>query len=503
MTKDINRWIYLLLVVLSIAGCSSSNNGTIIEEPEATLMATPTTFSFTADGGTASFDISSNTTWRINFNSTDWCKPSIQSTKGNATVTLTAEANSTTEERNLSMTLTADGAETVTLQCIQAAAEEEPVDPESPDTVDPDMTGMDSNAEALAAKLYLGWNLGNTLESIGSETAWGNPKATSELIQAVKTAGFNAVRVPCAWNQYLEDQTTYKIKDTWLARVKEVVDYCVSNNVYVILNIHWDGGWLENNCTVVAKDGVNAKQAAIWKQIAKYFRDYDEYLLFAGANEPNADTQEQADVLKTYMQTFVDVVRATGGKNTYRNLIIPGPNTDIDKTNDLMSLPTDATANRLMAEVHYYSPWNFCGLEADASWGKMFYFWGADNHMTDGGDRNASWGEEDYVDAQFKKMKTKFVDQGVPVILGEFAPIRRDLSAYDASWQQKHDDSRAWFSEYVVKQAKAHGMVPFYWDNGPTSAGASGIFDRTTNAVGDQQLLDGLTRGAAAGTYPF
>lgn len=501
--KYLSTWIYLLLVLFAIGGCSSSNEEIIIEEPATTLTASASSFSFTAGGGIASFDISSNAIWRINFSSADWCKPSLQSTKGNATVTLTAEANPTTEARTLTLTLTAEGTETINLQCTQEAAEEQPVEQEIPDTVDPDATGMASDATVLAAKMTLGWNLGNTLEATGGETAWGNAKTTNDFIVAVKNAGFNAIRIPCSWNQYLEDQTTYKIKDSWLARVKEVVDYCVTNDIYAILNIHWDGGWLEENCTVAAQEEVNAKQAAIWKQIARYFRDYDEHLLFAGANEPNVETQEQANVLNVYMQTFVDVVRATGGRNTYRNLIIPGPSTDIDKTDRLGGMPTDQTENRLMAEVHYYTPWNFCGLTEDASWGKMFYFWGADNHVADAGDRNASWGEEATLDELFLRMKTKFADNGIPVILGEFSATRRDLSNYGTTWQEKHDDSRAWFAEYVTKRAKENGMVPFYWDNGPTDAGSCGIFDRSTGGVGDQKVLDGLTRGAAAATYPF
>jgi len=501
--KYLNKWIYLLLAILAVVGCSSSNEETIIEEPDAKLAASASSFSFTADGGTASFDITSNTTWRINFNSTDWCKPSLQSTKGNATVTLTAEANPTTEARSFTMTLTAQGTETINLQFTQEAGEEESVDPGIPDTIDPDATGMGSDAVTLAAKMTLGWNLGNTLEATGGETAWGNAKTTNDFIVAVKNAGFNAIRIPCSWNQYLEDQTNYKIEDTWLARVKEVVDYCVNNDMYAILNIHWDGGWLENNVTAEKQDEVNAKQAAIWKQIAKYFRDYDEHLLFAGANEPNVENQAQANVLTVYMQTFVDVVRATGGRNTYRNLIIPGPSTDIEKTDQYGGMPTDATANRLMAEVHYYTPWNFCGLTTDESWGKKFYFWGADNHVADAGDRNASWGEEATLDGLFLKMKTKFVDHGIPVILGEFSATRRDLSNYGTTWQEKHDDSRAWFAEYVTKKAKENGMVPFYWDNGPTDAGSCGIFNRSTGAVGDQKVLDGLTRGATAGIYPF
>lgn len=501
--KDLKRWIYLLPSLLLMIACSSSNEETIIEELEVKLSASTTSFNFAAAGGTANFNITSNTIWRINFQSTDWCKPSIQTSSGNAIITLTAQSNPVEQERTMSLVLAAEGAEEVTIQITQAAKEPDPVEPGEADYIAPDNTGMDSDALTIASKIFMGWNLGNTLEAIGGETAWGNSKASNELIVAVKNAGFNAIRIPCAWDQYLEDETTYKIKDTWLTRVKEVVDYCVDNDIYAILNIHWDGGWLENNVTTDKQDEVDAKQAAIWKQIAKYFRDYDEHLLFAGANEPNVENQEQANVLNVYMQTFVDVVRATGGRNTYRNLIIPGPSTDIDKTDQMGGMPTDPTDNRLMAEVHYYTPWNFCGLTEDASWGKMFYFWGANNHVTDAGDRNASWGEEATVDELFLKMKTKFVDNGIPVILGEFSATRRDLSNYGTTWQEKHDDSRAWFAEYVTKQAKNNGMVPFYWDNGPTTANSCGIFDRSTGAVGDQKVLDGLFRGAEEGAYPF
>ena len=488
------KLIFLAYLILIITGCSNSDNENITpKEPTITLSATPVTFNFEAEGGTASFTISSNTTWRINFNIDSWCKPSIQTANGNATVTLTAAANSQQIIRNISLTVTATGVSDITLQINQAAKVSEPI---IPDYIKPDNTGMSSDAKILANKIYLGWNLGNTLEAIGGETAWGNPKVSNELVLAVKAVGFNAIRIPCAWDQYLENQTTYKIKDSWLKRVKEVVDYCLANDVYAILNIHWDGGWLENNCTPDKQEAVNKKQAAIWKQIAIYFRDYDEHLLFAGANEPNANNQSEVNVLAVYMQTFVDVVRATGGRNTYRNLIVQQPNTDIDLADQYMTLPTDATPNRMLAEVHYYSPWNFCGMTEDASWGKMFYFWGANNHVEGAIGRNADWGEEDYVRSQFQKIKAKFVDQGIPVILGEFGATHRTLTG-NTLWQEKHDESRAYFFEYVAQEAKNHGLVPFIWDaNGD-------VMDRNTNTVGDQKAYDGLIKGANAGKYPF
>ena len=127
-----------------------------------------------------------------------------------------------------------------------------------------DATGMISTAAEIASKIKLGWNLGNTLEATGSETAWGNPKVTKELIDLVKLNGFNAVRIPCSWNQYLSNAKTAEIKTDWLNRVKEVIQYCIDNEMYAILNIHWDGGWLENNVTEAKKVEVNAKQKAFY-----------------------------------------------------------------------------------------------------------------------------------------------------------------------------------------------------------------------------------------------
>lgn len=367
-----------------------------------------------------------------------------------------------------------------------------------------DMTGMESTAIQLASKMNVGWNLGNSMEPPSGETTWGNPKTTQALIDAVAAAGFNAVRIPCAWDSYIEDQETYKIKESWLARVQEVVDYCYANDMYVILNIHWDGGWLEENITPEKEEEVSQKQEVLWKQIAIHFRDYDEHLLFAGTNEPNVEDAEQMAVLLNYEQVFIDAVRATGGRNAYRVLIFQGPSTDIDKTHTLMtSLPQDDVEDRLMAEVHYYTPWNFCGLTQDESWGGFYYFWGENYHIEGAEGRYPDWDcEEDFVLAQFQKMKTRFVDNGIPVILGEYGAIRRTISD-NADWQQLHYESRAYFNRYVTEQAKNYGMVPFYWDEGSLTNHGFGMMDRDQLEVGDQLLYDALMEGSNAGEYPF
>lgn len=359
----------------------------------------------------------------------------------------------------------------------------------------PNQTGMSSTAVQLAANIRLGWNLGNTLEAIGGETAWGNPQATQALIDKVKQSGFNAVRIPVSWNQYA-NASTAQIQAQWLDRVKQVVQYCINNDLYVILNIHWDGGWLDEHINTRDQAAVNAKQKAFWEQIATKMRDFDEHLMFASANEPPAGDATQMNVLLSYHQTFINAVRSTGGKNTYRVLVIQGPSTDIDKTNTLMNtLPTDPTPNRMMAEVHYYGPWQFAGLTQDATWGTMFYYWGNGYHSTTDLSRNATWGEEDYVIAEFQKMKTKFVDKGIPVVLGEYGAIRRTTALTGAALTL-HLASRAYWDKYITQQARAHGLLPFYWDEGSLTNHGFGIMNRPNNTVGDQQALDGLIQGA-------
>jgi len=359
-----------------------------------------------------------------------------------------------------------------------------------------DTQGMSSSAVELASKIKLGWNIGNALEAEGGETAWGNPLVTKSLIDLVKESGFNAVRIPCSWNQYMSDHSTAQLKPEWLARVKEVVQYCVDNDMYVILNIHWDGGWLENNCTAERQEQNNAKQKAFWEQIATHFRDVDEHLIFASANEPNVENAIQMAILNSYHQTFIDAVRATGGKNSFRVLIVQGPSTDIEKTKSLMTtLPNDKVEGRMMVEVHYYTPWNFCGLTEDATWGNMFYYWGNDYHSPTEPSRNATWGEEETVVSNFNTMKTQFVDKGIPVVLGEFSVTRRSTLTGDAL--TKHFTSRAYYLKYIAKQAKAHGIVPFYWDNGSIANHGSGIFNRSTTTVFDKQALDSLVQGVS------
>jgi len=349
----------------------------------------------------------------------------------------------------------------------------------------PDDTGMNSNAVELVAKINVGWNIGNTMESPGGESGWGNPPITENYIKFVKQLGFNAIRIPCAWDwHHVENKATAQININWLNRVKEVIQYCVANDMYVVLNIHWDGGWLENNCTPDKQDSVNARQKAYWEQIATTMRDFDEHLMFASANEPNADNALTMQVLLSYHQTFVNVVRATGGRNAYRSLIIQGSNQLIS----LDKFPIDPTPNRIIYEDHNYTPYQFCALEGDATWGKMFYYWGTGNQSTIEPDRNATWGEENEHIKYFDHIKAKFIDKGIPVIMGEYGAYRRNNKIHEPLDLATHNNSVDYWITYVTKQALSRGIKPFFWDTG-------GALDRQKNTVLDQRTIDAIMAG--------
>lgn len=346
-------------------------------------------------------------------------------------------------------------------------------------------------AQQIASKMKIGWNLGNTLEATGGETSWGNPKATQLLIDSVKAAGFNAIRLPVAWDIHA-NSSTHVIDPAWMARVKEVVDYCIKDSLYVFFNIHWDGGWLEKHITTSDSASVNAKQKNYWTQIANYFKDYDEHLLFASANEPDAPDAKAVSVLLSYHQTFINAVRATGGNNKSRTLIIQGPQTNIELTSSLMNMPVDSIENRLIVEVHYYSPWNFVGMSKDESWGKMAYFWGKGYHSIVDPAHNITWGEEAEVAKSFDLIKATFVDKGIPVIIGEFGTITRTgIPDYDL-----YVASREYWYKTVVQNAVDHGCIPFVWEIG-------GLINRKTGEVTDRGVVDAILEGAGLFTPAY
>jgi endoglucanase len=360
-------------------------------------------------------------------------------------------------------------------------------------------------AKTIAADMGFGWNLGNTLETPSGTPVsyWSGHNPTQATFNAVKAAGFKSVRIPCAWSSHANASTNV-IDTTWLAEVKRSVDFAINAGLYAIINIHWDGGWLEDNVTTGSQASVNVKQKAYWTQIANYFKVYDQHLLFAGANEPahkdawaedpnTVFPPDRIAVLNSYYQTFIDAVRGSGGNNASRTLIIQGPHTDIEFTNKVYNtLPTDKIADRLMLEVHFY-PYPYTLMTADADWSKQFFYWGSGNHSTTDTDHNPTWGEEAYVDQVFQLMKTQFVDKGIPTIIGEWgAGYRSTLSGDNLALHKK---GRLAFYKYVQKAAKSRGLIPFAWDTNYKGDMNMTIINRESSQVYDLDLMNAMRSG--------
>jgi len=332
--KIINRvnffYTLILFIHLGFLSCSSSNDGTPeVTPPDVVVKSlTADTSAIEFQNAESSYDVSITTNvdlWVISNSGTSWIELSQTSgTAGTTTVTITALENPNISVRTTTIIINANGVTPVRIEVSQdGAASSNGIYPDyNTNPIPADATGMNSIAVELAAQISLGWNIGNSLEASGSETGWGNPVITKELIDLVKQSGFNAIRIPCSWDQHLSDPNIAKINTDWLDRVKEVVQYCIDNDMYTILNIDWHGGWLEKNVIEASEEEVNAKQKAFWEQIATDLRDFDEHLLFASANEPNVEDATGMAVLTSYHQTFIDAVRATGGKNAYRTLVI-------------------------------------------------------------------------------------------------------------------------------------------------------------------------------------
>lgn len=398
-------------------------------------------------------------------------------------VKVAANYRAEAREGSITIALDSDDTQSVTVAIKQAATAS---------------TGQcDETAFQTAANISMAINIGNTLEAIGGETAWGAAKINADYIRSIRESGFDAVRLPVAWYNH-SDKNTLKIDESWMNRVDEVVQLCIANGLYVFMNIHWDEGWMELNIDSYSSD-VDRIQRELWTQIADRFKDYDKHLVFCGANEAGQDTQASADALKAYMQTFIDVVRASGSNNANRVLVVQSPGTDIDRAVKYCAgnLPKDKVADRMMLEVHCYDPSDFTIMQNDGEWGansKVRYFWGQDYHT--GTDRDCTWGEENHIDTQMQKLKANFVDKGIPVIIGEFGCGRR-RSFVATIDEAKHRASRCYYHSYIVKSAKTNGAVPFLWDT------PNEMFNRQTGAVIDPDNLAAIQQGAANGKYPY
>ena len=353
----------------------------------------------------------------------------------------------------------------------------------------------------ITEAMGLGWNLGNQLEAssggLPSETCWGNPEITKELIDTIKAQGFKTVRIPVSYLDMIGDGPDYKIDTDWLDRVQEVVDYVVNNDMFAIVNMHGDGYYtVDHSWLLCAEDDdkqteIKDKYGKVWTQIADRFKDYDQHLIFESMNEEfNNDygkpDEKAYDNINAYNQIFVDSVRATGSNNEKRWLLLPGWNTNIEYTagDDYnFKIPTDngckADGKHIMISVHYYDPFNFTIDEnktAKTQWGK----YAVKNYD--------NWGQEDYVDSQMALLNEKFVSQGYPVVIGEFGAQDKTEKFAD------YNEFRRYWSEYLIKAAKKNGVVCVYWDNGYNGNKGFGIINRFDYTITQPDLIAGMMR---------
>ena len=336
-----------------------------------------------------------------------------------------------------------------------------------------------------------GINLGNTLEAcdnnvgiktntpLSYETHWGQPKTTQAMIDGMKAAGFDTIRIPVAWmtNATHLYEGDYTIDADYMDRVEEVVRYARKAGMYVIINDHWDGGWYGMFGSESAETRALAMEAykGMWQQIAERFRDYSDYVIFESANEELGGRFDEnsplycSDSVVTYLndderyaltneinQTFVDVVRATGGNNATRFLLIAGYSTDINQTcDDRFQMPKDTADSKLMVSVHYYDPWSYCGASSAVSatkWGKV--------------------SDYEYMDQQLAKM-TKFTEAGYGVVIGEYGalPCSDGLK----------DNTLAYHTAFLDACTK-YNLTNCLWD-------CSGLYKRVSQTFADDDIL--------------
>jgi len=309
------------------------------------------------------------------------------------------------------------------------------------------------DAWQAATLMGTGVNIGNTLENTMQwEIGWGNPRITREYIQKLAGLGFRTVRLPVAWDTYARDG---RIPADKLARVGEVIDWITAAGMFCVVNIHWDGGWIDSsqkkrfpNTFATFSAEAERKYQSYWSQIASSFADRNERLVFEALNEETnfegtGSTQKAYATLTRVNQLFIDTVRKTGGNNATRLLIVTGYATDFIKTsNKEYLLPTDSVPHRLLISVHYYTPWQFAGMTEDASWGKMQSTWGSPADMAE-------------LNRLFDAMQEFCTRNDLPAFIGEFGVTSKKEQASRVRWMTA-----------VAQAALARKMVPMLWDTG-------------------------------------
>lgn len=354
----------------------------------------------------------------------------------------------------------------------------------STEVVEDSQTGVSVDtptAQEIVDSITLGWNLGNTLDAhdatttgLNTETCWGNPKATKELIDLVKSAGFNTVRVPVTWYNHM-NYANNSIDEKWMDRVEEVVNYVLDNDMICIINVHHDTGaegWLRASSKNLEKK--QARFEAIWTQIAERFKDYDSDLLFESFNEMLDDnnewvapSEEACTIVNDYNQLFVDTVRASGGNNLGRSLILngyaAGGNGAVTKN---FVLPKDVVEDRLIVEAHIYQPYQFTAEEYPLA---------------------TTWEHgKGTLEAYLQNMKKTFVKNDIPVIIGEFGCTDKNNML-----------ERMTYTQHYLDICSKMGIKCIWWDNGT----AYKIFNRYTNEIVEPAFVELMVTEATGGDY--
>jgi endoglucanase len=371
--------------------------------------------------------------------------------------------------------------------------------PKKPDTESsypPEPMGDKTAFEYITGERLVGWNLGNTLDSwyngTANETIWGNPRANEAIFAGVKAAGFNIVRIPVTWMGHIGPAPDFHIEEAYLKRVAEVIGYAKSAGFKVIINLHHDGstqdsgkdnGWLSINIARGSEEGyrkVTMQYIRVWKQIATYFKNYGDWLIFESLNEVHdggwgwsAETASQYDIVNEWNQFFTNTVRSAGANNETRYLLYNGYcATPRHALSGNFALPVDSVPNRQIVSFHYYDPHEF-GIVGDGRNGRSD--WGSDQ-------------DKAKVANDFAQFKAKFINNNIPVIIGESGAVRQ-VYLTDKEKENRARQARLDYVAWVYARAAENSLVPVYWDNGLFSGSGEkfGLFDRNTGKVNSDE----------------
>lgn len=348
-------------------------------------------------------------------------------------------------------------------------------------------------AQDWNGQIKAGWNLGNQFEcsapgqdgesmAIGNpdgadnaETAWGNPTVTKKMIKAVKDAGFNAIRIPVRWQCHITNDKAMIVSKTWMSRIKEIVDWCLSYDLKVVINVHHEK-WLESRPYYKYKDENCQKLALLWNNIATEFKDYDYRLAFAGHNEVHVPgfwgepTEENLAIQNAYNQIFVDIVRATGGNNSKRHLMVQtyvcNPDFGINNGNFIIPHDVENNGNDYMSvEFHFYNPYDYCG--------ECKYYWWGQEYKQYG---EISPSDENTLTNFFDRVVNTWASLGLGICIGEWGVTDH----YKSGKVDRMHENMTYYCKTFVTEARKRGFSTFVWDNNSFGSGTEkfGIFDR-------------------------